>query len=230
MLNPQQQNQAHFLETLARQYPSRIAKATHGKSYNYAALLAQPSYVRQVQDEFTRTQLRRGLKHGAELVVIPGYRLPYAANPADRDPQFCLECAQLVRMPWRSTQDIRRQAWRLRLGKAQRVPFVLGAAPNLVPRESVCRRPISEVCELYVADELVALRVWPTEARDGGLVYVGAGEYEVVRDHVIVDDDPHDIREEFYDYVILDAKYWQTCRSTEPLPAAHLRTDLAQGC
>ena len=199
MIKPKIEERASQLEVVLRQYSRRIAEAQTGKVFCLSSYLEDQD---RIQKQLTAFLEEQGFVRGALLLAIPGYRLPYAATMAQRAPQFDLEHTYFVQVPRRAHKNIRRIASTMRIPKAKHGAFILGARPNLDAPATAWRQPVGKVCELYDDSGLVALRVWSTDPYDAHLTYVGGGEYEVVIDHVIVDEDPRTIREYFHDYAL----------------------------
>lgn len=189
------------LDDALQQYSSRIAEAQVGKVFCHSSYLGDPD---RSQEQLTAFLEEQGFVRGARLLAIPGYRLPYAATPAQRAPQFDLEHAYFVQVPRRAHKEVRQMASILGLPKAKRGAFILGARPNLDAPATAWRQPVGKVCELSDDSGLVALRVWSTDPYDAHLIYIGGGVYEVAIDRVIVDEDPRTIREYFHDYVLFN--------------------------
>lgn len=201
MIKANIEERASQLEVVLRQYSGRIVEAQTGKVFCHSSY---PGDLYRNQKQLTAFLDEQGFVRGARLLAILGYRLPYAVALAQRAPQFDLERTYFVRVPRRAHKEVRQMASTLGLPKAKRGAFVLGARPNLDAPAIARRQPVGKVCELSDDSGLVALRVWSTDPYDAHLTYVGGGEYEVVTDHVIVDEDPHTIREYFHDYVLLN--------------------------
>lgn len=191
------------LDDALQQYSSRITQAQAGEVF-YSGFYPHLETWYQIQKQLTAFLEEQGFVRGARLLAVPGYRLPYAATPAQQAPQFDLEHTYFVQVPRRAHKEVRQMASILGLPKAKRGAFVLEARPNLDAPATAWRQPVGKVCELSDDSGLVALRVWSTDPYDAHLTYVGGGEYEVIIDHVIVDEDPHTIREYFHDYVLFN--------------------------